>query len=71
MFNSPQLVAESPLSGAYKIRICDVFSTPWRQTQETVVKDPSSFDHTDEFQEFADAVAKLGLYWLLVNKEPK
>jgi CheY-like chemotaxis protein len=23
-----------------------------------------------EFQEFADAVAKLGLYWLLVNKPP-
>jgi hypothetical protein len=40
------------LPAAHKIRICDVFSTPWRQTPGTIVKDHSSFDHTEKFQEF-------------------
>jgi hypothetical protein len=38
--------------GAYKIRICDVFSVAWRKTKETKPKDPKQVDNTEGFQEF-------------------
>src|SRR5262249_25644476 len=47
------MATEAPVPGTYKVRICDVFSVPWRKTDQTEIRDPGSFDHTEGFREFA------------------